>query len=406
MRERLTVSQLTKYIKRMFSYDNILSNVCVTGEISNFKLHSSGHMYFTLKDEQSVIKCVMFRIQNRNLKFKPEDGLKVIVRGYVSIYEAGGSYQLYPEYMEPDGLGNLYLAFEQLKQKLEIEGLFNPEKKKKIPFLPKSIGVITSPTGAVVKDIINVLYRRYPNAVLKIFPVAVQGEGAGRQISNALRVINLLQAVDVIILARGGGSLEELWPFNEEIVARSIFKSKIPVISAVGHETDFSIADFVSDLRAPTPSAAAELVIPEKEALLKTLMDMRLRLKRALVGRIQIEKQRVDRVLKSPVMRHPLDKLNQKKMDLELIKKNMENGVKRKFETEKGKLSVSCGKLDVLSPLTVLSRGYSITRKCSKEVVKSISQVHPSDEVSVLLTDGIIRCTVEETSPSGGINEV
>jgi exodeoxyribonuclease VII large subunit len=264
MQQKLTVSQLTKYIKQLFSYDNLLSNVCVTGEISNFKLHSSGHMYFTLKDEHSVIKCVMFKTYNRRLRFKPEDGLKVIIRGYVSIYEAGGSYQLYPEYMEPDGLGDLYLAFEQLKQKLEREGLFSAEYKKRIPFLPARIGVITSPTGAVIRDIMNVLFRRFPNVVLKIFPVMVQGEGAGKQISRALDMINKARAADVIILARGGGSLEELWPFNEEILARSIFKSEIPVISAVGHETDFSISDFVADLRAPTPSAAAELVVPEK----------------------------------------------------------------------------------------------------------------------------------------------
>ena len=394
MQEKLSVSQLTRYIKRLFSFDNILSNVCVTGEISNFKLHSSGHMYFTLKDDQSVIKCVMFKTQNQRLRFRPEDGMKVIVRGYVSIYEAGGAYQLYPEFMEPDGIGNLYLAYEQLKQKLELEGLFRPELKKKLPFLPRTIGVITSPTGAVIQDIMNVLFRRYPNVVLKIFPVMVQGEGAAAQIANALKFINHARAVEVIILARGGGSLEELWPFNEEIVARSIFHSQIPVISAVGHETDYSIADFVADLRAPTPSAAAELIIPEKELLIKRVLDLKLQLKRAFAGRIQDEKGRLNQLMKSPALRHPLDKVNQKKLDLENLKRILENGMKRKLELHKAKFSVACGKLDVLSPLTVLSRGYAIVRKNEEEIIKKVTQVKPGDALEIILTDGTVRCSV------------
>lgn len=395
MQEIISVSQLTTYIKRLFSFDNILSNVSVIGEISNFKLHSSGHMYFTLKDEYSVIKCVMFRSQNQKLKFIPKDGMKVIVRGYVSIYEAGGSYQLYPEYMEPAGMGNLYLAYEQLKEKLEKEGLFNPEFKKKIPYLPGSIAVVTSPTGAVIRDIMNVLFRRFPNAVLKLYPVQVQGDVAAEQIAHALDFINRHNAADVIIVARGGGSLEELWPFNEEIVARSIFRSKIPVISAVGHETDFTIADFVADLRAPTPSAAAELVIPEKEILVKKIMDLQLRLKKALTSRIQCERLRLEQMMKSPSMRHPLDKINQKKMDLEHIKRNMEDLMKRRTEKEKANLSVLCGKLDALSPLTVLSRGYSITMKGDGNIIKSVKQVNNGDTLDIIFTDGKIRCIAE-----------
>ena len=400
MQQKLTVTQLTKYIKQIFSFDNLLSNVCVTGEISNYKLHSSGHMYFTLKDDKSVIKCVMFKTQNRRLHFKPEDGLKVIIRGYVSVYEAGGSYQLYPEFMEPDGIGDLYLAFEQLKQRLEGEGIFAPEHKKKLPYTPKSIGVVTSPTGAVIQDIMNVLFRRYPNVVLKIFPVMVQGDGAGKQISKALDALNKTRAVDVIILARGGGSLEELWPFNEEIVARSIFKSEIPVISAVGHETDFSISDFVADLRAPTPSAAAELVVPEKEALQKNIMDKRLRLKRALAGRIQKERQLLGQLAKSPSLRHPLDRLNQLRIELEQLNKHMENSMKRVFESAKNKLSVVCGKMDALSPLMVLSRGYSITRSSEKEIIKSISGVKPGDMLEITVTDGSMICSVKEVKNS------
>lgn len=391
MQDVITVTQLTRYIKKLFSYDSILSDVCVIGEISNFKLHSSGHMYFTLKDEYSVIKCVMFRSQNQMLKFKPKDGMKVIARGYVSIYEAGGSYQLYPDYMEPAGLGNLYLAFEQLKQKLENEGLFRPELKKKIPYLPRSIAVVTSPTGAVIRDIINVLFRRFPNAVLKLFPVQVQGEDAARQIACALDFLNRHKAADVIILARGGGSLEELWPFNEEVVARSIFRSEIPVISAVGHETDFSIADFVADLRAPTPSAAAELVVPEKEALVKNIMDLRLRLKKAMANRIQCERLKLEQLMKSPPMRHPLDRINQRKMDLEVLRKNMAVAMKRRLEKERGTLSVLCGKLDALSPLTVLSRGYSITMK-DGSIIKSVKQVHSGDKLDIILSDGRIGC--------------
>lgn len=400
MQQKLTVTQLTKYIKQIFSFDNLLSNVCVTGEISNYKLHSSGHMYFTLKDDKSVIKCVMFKTQNRRLHFKPEDGLKVIIRGYVSVYEAGGSYQLYPEFMEPDGIGDLYLAFEQLKQRLEGEGIFAPEHKKKLPYTPKSIGVVTSPTGAVIQDIMNVLFRRYPNVVLKIFPVMVQGDGAGKQISKALDALNKTRAVDVIILARGGGSLEELWPFNEEIVARSIFKSEIPVISAVGHETDFSISDFVADLRAPTPSAAAELVVPEKEALQKNIMDKRLRLKRALAGRIQKERQLLGQLAKSPSLRHPLDRLNQLRIELEQLNKHMGNSMKRVFESAKNKLSVVCGKMDALSPLMVLSRGYSITRSSEKEIIKSISGVKPGDMLEITVTDGSMICSVKEVNNS------
>ena len=394
MQEVVTVTQLTRYIKRLFDYDGVLSDVCVIGEISNFKLHTSGHMYFTLKDEYSVIKCVMFKSQNQMLKFRPKDGLKVIARGYVSVYEAGGSYQLYPEYMEPAGLGNLYLAFEQLKQKLEAEGLFRPEAKKKIPYLPGSIAVITSPTGAVIRDIINVLFRRFPNAVLKLFPVQVQGEEAAKQISYALDFINRHKAADVIILARGGGSLEELWPFNEEIVARSIYRSEIPVISAVGHETDFSISDFVADLRAPTPSAAAELVIPDKEILVKNIMDLRLRLKKSIINRIQCERLKLDQLMKSRAMRHPLDRINQRKMDLEILSKRMADVMKRRIEKEKGNLSVLCGKLDALSPLTVLARGYSITMK-DGNIIKSVKQVQNGDKLDIILSDGKIRCLAE-----------
>jgi len=244
----LTVSAVNRYIKEIMSRDLILSNLWVRGEISNFKYHSSGHMYFTLKDENCSLKCVMFRTYNLHLKFMPENGMKVIVKGYISVFERDGQYQLYAEEMQNDGIGDLYIAFEQLKRRLASEGLFDPAHKKKIPFMPRTIGVVTSATGSVIRDIMNILDRRFYNSYIKIFPVRVQGETAALEISHAISKLNEIGGVDVIILARGGGSLEELWPFNEEIVARSIFNSSIPVISAVGHETDYTIADFVADL--------------------------------------------------------------------------------------------------------------------------------------------------------------
>ena len=273
MRNILTVSELNKYIKTLFSRDMVLSGLWVKGEVSNFKNHYSGHMYFTVKDENSLIKCVMFKANASGLKFMPEDGMKVIIRGYLSVFERDGQYQLYAEEMQPDGVGSLHIAFEQLKKKLEAEGLFAASAKKRLPYLPQSIGVITSSKGSVIRDIINILSRRFYNVAIKVYPVQVQGEQAAGQISAAVRRLNELELADVIIIARGGGSLEELWAFNEEIVARSIYESRIPVISAVGHETDFTISDFVADMRAPTPSAAAELVMVLVELILVLLLE-------------------------------------------------------------------------------------------------------------------------------------
>ena len=271
MERTLTVTELTTYIKQLVDSDMLLSNVWVTGEISNYKHHTSGHMYFSLKDQGAVIKCVMFRTQNSRLKFRPEEGMRVLARGYVSVYPQGGAYQLYVDDMQPDGIGALYMAFEQLKKKLEAQGLFDAGRKKKIPELPRAVGVITSPTGAVIRDIIHVLNRRYPNTRIFIYSAAVQGPEAAGQLIEGIRCFNTKKNVDVIILARGGGSIEDLWPFNDEDLAIAISKSEIPIISAVGHETDYSISDYVADLRAPTPSAAAELVMPEKKALKEAL---------------------------------------------------------------------------------------------------------------------------------------
>ncbi|HOM01349.1 MAG TPA: exodeoxyribonuclease VII large subunit [Acetivibrio sp.] len=393
----LTVSEVNRYIKEIMSRDLILSNLWVRGEISNFKNHSSGHMYFTLKDENGLLKCVMFRTHNLRLKFMPQNGMKVIIRGYVSVFERDGQYQLYAEEMQNDGIGNLYIAFEQLKKKLSDEGLFDSQHKKKIPFMPKSIGVVTSATGSVIRDIMNILDRRFYNSYIKIFPVRVQGETASLEISHAINKLNEIGGVDVIILARGGGSLEELWPFNEEIVARSIFNSAIPVISAVGHETDYTIADFVADLRAPTPSTAAELVMPEKLAIINRIGELNLRLVSALLRNVKQKRDKLTRLTDSPVFRQPYDRIYQERMKLDILNRDLKKSMLASIERSKAKVGFLIGKLDALSPLTVLSRGYGIIK--SEEdgtVVKSVGDVDAGDGIEVSLEDGKLYCTVKD----------
>lgn len=391
----LTVSELNRYIKEIFSRDLVLSNLWIKGEISNYKHHYSGHMYFTLKDEKGLVKCVMFKGQTYGLKFSPENGMKVIARGYVSVFERDGQYQLYIEEMQPDGLGSLHLAFEQLKKKLQVEGLFDKSIKKKLPYLPKSIGVITSSTGAVIRDIINVTSRRFPNIEIKIFPVAVQGVQAAPTISRAIKILNQLKCVDVIILARGGGSLEELWPFNEEVVARSIFQSNIPIISAVGHETDFTIADFVADLRAPTPSAAAEIVVPEKRVLVQKTNDLQLRLQNALLKSININRVRYERLEGSIAFKQPYNRINQERLRIDNLTRHMQNALLAQKEKTKMRISFLIDKLDMLSPLNVLSRGYSIVKsKDTNMLVKSVEGVKTEDKVEITLKDGTIDAKV------------
>ncbi len=391
----LTVSLVNRYIKEIISRDMILSNLWVRGEVSNFKNHSSGHMYFTLKDENSLIKCVMFRTQNSFLKFVPHNGMKVIIRGYVSLFERDGQYQLYAEEMISDGIGNLHIAFEQLKKRLSEEGLFANSFKKPLPFLPATIGVVTSSTGAVIRDIINVLDRRFYNTHIKIFPVRVQGAGAAKEISRAINKLNELKCVEVIIVARGGGSLEELWPFNEEIVAKSIFNSKIPVISAVGHDTDYTICDFVADVRAPTPSAAAEIVMPEKHMLVKRLCELDIRFRSALLRNVKIRRKRLEELKNAVVFRQPYDRIYQERMKLDILDKDIRKSILVKLERSRSKLHYLIGKLDALSPLTILSRGYSIVKSADdKHIVKSIKDVDVGDQIEVALEDGNMDCTV------------
>lgn len=395
MKQILSVSEINRYIKEIISRDFILSNVWVKGEISNYKYHYSGHMYFTLKDEQSVIKTVMFKSYASTLKFLPENGMKVILRGNISVFERDGQYQLYGEEMQPDGMGNLHLAYEQLKKKLEAEGLFDVKSKKKLPMIPEAVCVVTSSTGAVIRDIIHVLNRRYSNLQIKLFPVAVQGENAPRQISHAIRKINEKKSGDVIIVARGGGSLEELWAFNEEVVARSIYASHIPVISAVGHETDYTIADFVADLRAPTPSAAAEIVVPEKRVLKEQVKNMEARLVRALHNRVEGSRNRLKRLSENRVFMEPLDRVYQERMRLLQLDKYLHRAIEENIHRKKACFQGIIGKLEALSPLSILSRGYSIVKhQESGQLVRSVTQLAGKDELVIDVSDGQIYCKV------------
>lgn len=435
----LTVTALTRYLKRKFDTDPHLQEVWIKGELSNFKWHSRGHMYFTLKDENTRIQGVMFAGDNRYIKFKPEDGMKVLIRGEVTVYEAYGQYQIYAKEMQPDGVGNLYLAYEELKKRLELEGLFAREKKKMIPKFPEHIGVITSPTGAAIRDILTTLKRRYPIARITILPVLVQGEQAAASITKAIQHANHIGGFDVIIAGRGGGSIEDLWPFNEEIVARAIFESIIPIISAVGHETDFTIADFVADLRAPTPTAAAELAVPHLEELLERLTVTKGRMIRAINERVALEKKHLQHLQKSYAFRYPRQLVNQKEQELDRLLDKLSKEMARKLEMKKDKftqlkarlrkshpaaqisrenerlerlirgleraaikqmnekrlqLSNTVTTLNALNPLKVMERGYSLVYNEEQKLVKSIHQVGPGDTIKVRLTDGSLDCQV------------
>lgn len=390
-----TVSQINKYIKITFDKDEFLNNISVSGEITNFKAHYTGHFYFTLKDDVSTIKCVMFKSFASQVKFKPQDGMKVVISGQVSVFERDGTYQIYCKTMTPEGLGDLYLAYEQLKKKLAAEGLFNPEYKKKIPFLPKRVGVITSRTGAVVRDIINVSTRRYDKVDLLIYPAAVQGVNVSATVINGLDTFNKLNNVDVIIIARGGGSFEDLFGFNDEALARKIFESKIPVISAVGHETDFTICDFVSDLRAPTPSAAAELVYPQYVDIVNKILLSKKRNLNAIKNYIERRKQYVERLKASKLEKVPLDMINKYRMSIDSSIKDSYNTLKLRVERYKSQTMQCITKLDALSPLKTLTRGYSVVENEERKVIKSVKDVNKNDKLNVTLNDGKISVIVD-----------
>ncbi len=404
MEKVYSVSDINNYIKQIVSSDGILSGLSVRGEISNFKHHYTGHMYFTIKDQNSVLKCVMFKSHASLLRFAPQNGEKVIVSGYISVFERDGQYQLYASDMQPDGVGALHLAYEQLKNKLQKEGLFDIDIKRKIPILPRCIGVVTSSTGSVIRDIINVTYRRHSNMRILLYPVAVQGLQAAGQIAAAISKLNELKQVDVIIVARGGGSLEELWAFNEEIVARSIHASDIPVISAVGHETDFTICDFVADMRAPTPSAAAELAVPDIEVLLYKLQNYNIRMKTSLVNKLEVCRNQLQKVNSRNVFRQPYDKVNQYRLRLDNNLKHMFKSSEMLIKDKKSQFAMLAGKLDALSPLKVLERGYSVVKSSEGNIVNRLEQVSIGDSIEVSLKDGKIDCKVISMKQGGSLN--
>lgn len=386
-----TVSQINGYIKKILDHNQILNNVWVKGEISNFKNHYSGHLYLTLKDEGGVLKAVMFKSAAKMLNFMPQDGMKVMARGRVSVYEASGAYQLYIEEMIPDGVGDLYVAYEQLKKKLEDEGLFKQEFKKPIPRFPERVGVATATTGAAVRDIINVITRRYPLAEIIIYPTQVQGAGAAESIVKAIEYFNKHKMGDTIIAGRGGGSIEDLWAFNEEIVARAIFASKIPIISAVGHETDFTIADFVADLRAPTPSAAAEIAVPSTAELKTLIAGASIRGANAIMK--QIEQRRL--ILKRFKLKTPKSRIDDENLRLDNLLRRMEQSLKLKFTEKRKLLGEAAGKLDALSPLQTLSRGYAIPIEKDGSVIRSVKNMHSGNEFTLKLKDGDTECIVK-----------
>ena len=391
--EPITVTYLNKYIKDKVAEDEYLNNVYVKGEISNFKHHYTGHMYFTLKDENSLIKCIMFKSSTATLNFAPKDGMKVLVLGTVSVFERDGVYQIYIKAMKEDGIGDLYKEYEELKSKLEKEGFFDNKHKQKIPYMPKTIGVLTSKTGSVIKDIINVSTRRNPNVHIRLLPIPVQGKGAELEIADGIRIMNEEKLADVLILARGGGSIEDLWPFNEEVTARAIYNSKIPIISAVGHETDFTIADFVADLRAPTPSAAAELAVPDIEEIKIKLTTYENRYKTSLKKKIEYMNLRYQKCMASKVFTDPTAKIKELYLEIDEKIKRLDNNITNKIKDLKTKKIELISKLDTLSPLKTLTRGYIIASKDEK-TVKSIKDLQKDDIIDLKFTDGKIQTKV------------
>ncbi len=390
-----TVSELTAELKILI--EDTFTGVWVEGEISNFKHHTSGHMYFTLKDDRGQLRAVMFRGSARGLQFRPEDGLAVVVFGKVTIYEVRGEYQIYVEYMEPKGLGALQLAFDQLKTRLEAEGLFDLARKRAIPLLPEKIGIVTSPTGAAIRDILQIIRRRFANVKIIILPVRVQGEGAAAEIVEGIEILNKRGDLDVILVARGGGSIEDLWAFNEEQVARAIYASQTPVISAVGHETDFTIADFVADVRAPTPSAAAEIVISRKAELSQRVDDLLSRLVSHVRYQAKTGGERIRSLERHLRLLNPLDRVKRQRERLRDGIVALQSGMKHRLAMWRGDLRTAAAKLDSLSPLAILARGYSVCRQLpDRSIVTRAASVAEGGRVEVLLAQGGLICRVEQ----------
>ena len=391
-----TVGQINRYIRNLLENDFILSSLLVKGEISNFKAHSSGHLYLTLKDASGALSCVMFRQDAAGLPFEPENGMQVVVYGHISLYEKTGQYQLYAEFMEPLGIGALQVAFEQLKEKLAAEGLFDGDFKREIPKNPSCIAVITSPTGAAVRDILQIVKRRDPNVKVAIFPTLVQGEQAAADIVRSLKLVNEWGKADVIILGRGGGSMEDLWCFNDENVARAVFASEIPVISAVGHETDFTITDFVADMRAPTPSAAAELATTPLAERREAFHRLELRLERDVSALLTSCRRRLDLLKSRPVMERPLERIYRTMMDVEETQQRLDKEMTNRLMQRAERWQYLTNRLEAASPLAVMSRGYVMAVTSSGNLLTSAKQAEVGDRVTLHLQDGKIETNIQE----------
>ena len=393
-KEVLSISQLNEYIRGKLDVDPLLNQIAVRGEISNYKMYPSGHHYFSLKDESSVLKCVMFKGNAMRLRFRPENGMKVIAMGKVSVFPRDGAYQLYCSALAMDGVGDLYAAFEALKKKLAAEGLFDPAHKQPLPRYPGTIGIITSSAGAAVHDMLRILNKRYPLAQVRLLPVRVQGAEAPGEIAAAIGYANHYQLADLLIVGRGGGSIEDLWAFNDERVAYAIFESRIPIISAVGHEPDVTISDYVADLRAATPSNAAELAVPDMDALLQNLDAMSGSMAAALARQLKSSRQRLDMLANRPSMQKPTGYLEQKGKALELLKNRLVSAQTQQLARERHRYVASVSKLDAMSPLKVLTRGYAFAQTEDGTVLKSVDQVEPGQQIAVSLSDGRLSATV------------
>lgn len=392
----LTVSDINNYIKKVIDNDFILNNAAISGEISNFKLHSSGHMYFSLKDEYSKINCVMFKGNTRTLKFIPDNGIKVVVKGRISVYEKDGSYQLYCNSIEPEGLGELYIAFEKLKKKLELEGLFDVEHKKPIPKFAERIGVITSPTGAAVRDIINVSKRRNSNCEIVIYPSLVQGLGASEDVIRGISTFNKKGNIDTIIIARGGGSIEELWAFNDENLARAIYNSKIPIITGVGHEVDYTIADFVSDRRAPTPSAAAEIAVFNKEEILNSIKIYKNTLNNRITQLLKDKYNNIENLKRNLEMNSPERTIVNEYHKLDKLKEALKHNIKTNLELKKQTLTKANALLSAHNPLNILSKGFAVIESTDGSVVSSLNKLQSLAEANIILKDGKGKFKIEK----------
>ncbi|MBP3378197.1 MAG: exodeoxyribonuclease VII large subunit [Clostridia bacterium] len=393
----LTVTQLNEFVKRVIDTTPQLTDVYVKGEISNFKNHySTGHYYFTLKDEGGQLKSVMFRSSAAKMRFIPEDGMKVTAHGRISSFVRDGTYQLYCDSMEPDGVGALYVAYEQLKRKLEMEGLFDPSRKHPLPKIPTRVGIITSATGAAIRDMINVCGRRFPYAKLVLFPTLVQGPDAPSQLIAGMKYFNSTKSVDVIIIGRGGGSIEDLWAFNDEGLARAVAASGIPVISAVGHETDFTICDFVADRRAPTPSAAAELAVPDTAELKRKILNIVTREADVIRSMLKIKRDRLDSLSKTRAMTDPMSPINDRRIVTDQLYDRLLRAEENNLQMKKAEMAREAGKLSALNPLSVISRGYSAVYKDDGSLVKNVDDVDVGDKIEFKTIGGQVACTVDE----------